>query len=164
MLIETYNKSITTPIIYHIDAFDINAKVIETARQGVYNTRSVREDGSCFKYAMIPYLKEQNNKYYVDNSLKENINFFVHNLMDELHYTQYDIVFFRNAFIYFLPEKRERILSNLSHIIKEDGVLILGVSETAGVHHELLVQRIRKFLPPVDDVFYFQKAAVKPFI
>jgi len=159
MLIEAYNKSKQKPVNYHIDAFDINAHAIEMAREGVYNTRSLRDDGNCFRFMTIPYLKESDNKYYIEDSLKKNINFFVHNLMDELYVEKYDIIFFRNAFIYFYPHKRERVLSNLSFLLKENGILILGVSETAGVQHAHLTQKHQRLPPSYDDVFYFYKAA-----
>ena len=164
MLIEAYNKTAEKPVSYHIDAFDINAQVIETAREGVYNTRTLRDDGSCFRYLMLPYLKDSDNKYHIDDALKKNINFFVHNLMDELYVEKYDIIFFRNAFIYFFPHKRERVLSNLSQVLKEEGILILGVSETASVQHVSLTQKHRRLLSgpgsSFDDVFYFYKTAI----
>jgi len=162
MLIEAYNKGAEKPIKYHIDAFDINAQAIEAAKEGIYNARTLRDDGSCFRYMMTPYLKESDGKYRISDTLKKNINFFVHNLMDELNTEKYDIIFFRNAFIYFFPHKRERVLSNLSLVLKKDGVLILGVSETAGVQHVNLEQKYRRlrslgFLSSFDDVFYFIK-------
>jgi len=157
MLIETYNKSTEKPLHYQIDAFDINEQAIEMAREGIYNSRTLRDDGNCFRYMTIPYLKESNNKYYIDDSFKKNINFFVHNLMDKLYVEKYDIIFFRNAFIYFYPHKREQVLSNLSFILKEGGILILGVSETAGVNHAHFIQKHQKLPPSYDDVFYYFK-------
>ena len=150
MLIETYNKSTGKPLHYHIDAFDLNPKVIETARKGSYSERTLREDGRDFRYMTTPYLKKLENGYQVDSSLKNNICFFEHNLMDALNREAYDVVFFRNAFIYFLPQYRERILSNLSAVLKEDGILITGVSETAGICHANLDSKNQ------NDVFYFQ--------
>jgi len=156
MLIEAYNKDAEKPLLYHIDAFDINPKVIETACRGVYGVRAMREDGSCFHYMAGPYLKKPEGSapapgYQIDACLKKNIRFFVHNLMNELPSNTYDLIFFRNAFIYFTPQHRERILSNLSAALKEGGILILGVSETAGAHHAAFEEKNK------DDVFYFQK-------
>ena len=151
MMIEAYNKITETPLSYYIDAFDINPKVIETASQGVYGERAMREDGSCYRYMADPYLRKTAAGYTVDAFLKRNINFFVHNVMNELPRTSYDIIFFRNAFIYFAPQNRDRILSNLSNALKEGGILILGVSETAGAHHADLEEK------NTNDVFYFQK-------
>jgi chemotaxis methyl-accepting protein methylase len=151
MLIEAYNKSVKKPLFYHIDAFDINPKAIEAARRGVYGERSLREDGSCFRYLAVPYLKKAENGYQMDGSLQKNIRFFVHNLMDRLPPKAYDLIFFRNAFIYFSPPNRELILSNLSDALEAGGTLIMGVSETAGAHHTDLDGKNQ------NDVFYFQK-------
>jgi len=161
MMIEAYNKSAaayathTKPLPYHIDAFDINHKVIETACRGVYGNRALREDGSCFRYMADPYLKKNENEYRVDQSLKKNINFFVHNLMDEIPAKEYDIVFFRNAFIYFSQRNRGHIISNLANVLREGGILLLGVSETAGAHSACSEAGLDQKC--VRDVFYFQK-------
>jgi chemotaxis protein methyltransferase CheR len=154
MLIEAYNKG-RNPLPYHIDAFDINPRVIETASQGVYSARALREDGNCFRYMTAPYLREKKDGYQIDCSLQKNICFFVHNLMDELPGKDYDLIFFRNAFIYFSPRNRDRILANLSAALKEGGILIPGVSETASVKHDDLAGKNR------NDVFYFQKSTQK---
>jgi chemotaxis protein methyltransferase CheR len=151
MLLEAYNKSVEKPLPYHIDAFDINPKSIETARRGVYGERVLREDGSCYRYLAVPYLKKTENGYQTDDSLQKNIRFFVHNLMYPLPPKAYDIIFFRNAFIYFSPPNRERVLSNLSGALEAGGTLIMGVSETAGAHHADLEAK------NTGDVFYFQK-------
>ena len=150
MLIETFNSGIDRPIPYHIDAFDINPKAIETALRGNYSSRTLREDGSSFHPIAEPYMQKNADFYQVDRSLKGKINFFVHNLMEELP-ASYDIIFFRNAFIYFTAQSRERVLGNLSSALKEGGILIMGVSETAGVHHLNLAAK------NTADVFYFQK-------
>ena len=160
MMIEAYNRDSVVPngappISYHIDAFDINHSVIETACRGVYSSRVLREDGSCFRYMMDPYLKKTENEYRVEQSLKKNIRFFVHNLMDEIPAKEYDIIFFRNAFIYFSQRHRGYVVLNLSKVLSEGGILLLGVSETAGAHNVCsdagLDEKNRK------DVFYFQK-------
>ncbi|MCL2294543.1 MAG: hypothetical protein FWC36_06740 [Spirochaetes bacterium] len=155
MLIEACNRGIDKPISYYIDAFDINPLVIETACKGVYGSRSMREDGSCFHYMAEPYLKKQESKYKaeyrIDSSLKKNICFFVHNLMNELPSKEYDFIFFRNAFIYFTNPNKGRILSNLSAALKKGGILVVGVSETAGVQHPDLESKNK------NDVFFFEK-------
>ena len=158
ILIENYNKSLNKPLSYHIDAFDINPRVIEAAYKGLYNSRALRDDGSCFHYMAEPYLKKQKDGYktefQIDISLQENINFFVHNLMNELQST-YDLIFFRNAFIYFTAQSKEFILSNLSSALNEGGILIMGVSETASVQYASL-EALNK-----NDVFYFRKITPK---
>jgi chemotaxis methyl-accepting protein methylase len=155
MMIETYNRMIAAPLSYQIDAFDINHRVIETACRGVYGPRALREDGSSFRYMVDPFLEKKENEYRAAPLIKKNINFFVHNLMDEIPAKEYDLIFFRNAFIYFSQKNRGRILLNISKVLRECGILLLGVSETAGAHTGCsdagLCQENRK------DVFYFKK-------
>ncbi|MCL2264767.1 MAG: hypothetical protein FWC22_01885 [Treponema sp.] len=161
MLLDMYNRTAEKPVFYQIDAFDINPNAIKAACDGIYNQNSLREDGSRFSYISDLYLKKNNYKVYVEQELKNNINFFVHNLLNELRVNYYDIIFFRNAFIYILPDYRERVLTNLSNALKENGILIMGVSETAAVTHHHLKQRIKKPLPQKEDVFFFQKNTYK---
>ena len=156
MLIEAYNRTAEIPVAYSIDAFDVNPRVVEMARRGIYSPRSLRDDGSVFHYMADPYIRKMGNEYQVDPSLKRNIVFFVHNLMNELPPKEYDVVFFRNAFIYFLQRSRERILSNLIAVMKEGGILIMGVSETAGVQHPGIEAKNTQ-LAAGSEVFYFQK-------
>ena len=151
MLLEAYNKGRALPLPYHIDAFDIDQLAIKTAVEGIYGERSMREDGSSLRYMTLPYVKRLECGYQVDSSLKKNINFFVYNLMDALSPESYHIIFFRNAFIYLSHRARSRILSNLSCALKEGGILIMGVSETAGASHETLEEKNE------NEVFYFQK-------
>jgi len=157
MLLDMYNRNAEKPLFYQIDAFDINPNMIETAGAGIYNQRSLRDDGSCFSYITDLFLNKNDNKIHVKQELKDNINFFVHNLLSELRFDYYDIIFFRNAFIYFLPDYRDRVLTNLSNSLKESGYLIMGISETAGVKHHHLEQKIKRLIPHQEDVFFFQK-------
>jgi chemotaxis methyl-accepting protein methylase len=159
-VLENYNAG-HKPVPYRIDAFDINPQVIAAALGGVYGRHSLREDGSCYRYLLDPYLEEGKDAYTLKSSLREHIRFFVHNIMDPLILDPrsgecYDIVFFRNAFIYFSQRNRGRILSNLASSMKEDALLFMGVSETAGVHHSLLIEENSS------DVFYFRKNSASP--
>ena len=154
MVIEAYNRGRVKPLSYHIDAFDINHDVIKIASAGLYSERSMREDGSSLRYMADPYIKKTEHGYQVDLSLKKNINFFVHNFLNPIHPDTYHFIFFRNAFIYLSPRARIQVLSNLSGALKQDGILFMGVSETAGAHHADLEEKNRDFL------FYFQKSSI----
>ncbi|MDR2553271.1 MAG: hypothetical protein LBD31_08920 [Treponema sp.] len=150
MVIEEYNRT-GKLLAYGIDAFDINPRVIETAKGGVYGPHSLREDGNGFRFLAGSWLETRGNHYAVREALKKNIRFFVHNLMEDLPKEGYDIIFFRNAWIYFSPRGRERVLSNLAGALAEGGKLIVGVSETAGVNHSALAEKNHAGL------FYFEK-------
>ena len=136
---------------WHIDAFDLNPEYIHNAKTGLFNSRSLREDGKSYHEIAYSHLEKTGDKWQIKSPLGEKINFFVYNLMNELPISNYDIIFFRNAFIYLIPDAREKILLNLASALKENGILIMGVSETAGAHPPLMKEKNN------NDVFYFQK-------
>jgi chemotaxis protein methyltransferase CheR len=135
---------------FEIDAFDINGEAIETARNARYPENALRGDGSAWKYIMDSYLIRENGEFTVTQNIREKVRFFTHNIMNSLD-RRYDVVFFRNALIYFSSQNRLTVLDNLAETLFNNGFLFLGVSETASVNHPLLKELHSS------DAFYFQK-------
>jgi chemotaxis protein methyltransferase CheR len=135
---------------FRIDAFDISASAIETAKNARYTANTLRTDGAEWKYILDSYLIKDGAEYAAARALREKVNFFTHNIMDSIG-KQYDVIFFRNAMIYFSQENRRTIMDNLAESLVNDGILFLGITETSSVRHPLLINRY------VSDVFYFQK-------
>jgi chemotaxis protein methyltransferase CheR len=156
MLLDFYvkNKSARTQtesaFDFRIDAFDISASAIESAKNARYTANAMRTDGAEWKYILDSYLIKDGAEYVVSRALREKVNFFTHNIMDSVG-KQYDMIFFRNAMIYFSQENRRTIMDNLAESLVNDGILFLGITETSSVRHPLLINRY------VSDVFYFQK-------
>jgi chemotaxis protein methyltransferase CheR len=116
MILEQYN-SFHPPyqrLNYHIDAFDLNPDVIARAEKGVYGKNVLREDGSSFRYLIDRWGAYRDGQLELDPALAERIHFFQRNVMDALPEDSYDIIYFRNALIYFSPRSRVRVLSNLA--------------------------------------------------
>ena len=135
---------------FRIDAFDISAAAIESAKNARYTANTMRTDGAEWKYILDSYLHKEGSEYVVARALREKVKFFTHNIMDSIG-KQYDVIFFRNAMIYFSQENRRAIMDNLAESLVNDGILFLGTTETSSVRHPLLINRY------VSDVFYFQK-------
>jgi len=135
---------------FAVDAFDVNAQSIETAKNARYSSNAFRSDGSAWKYISDSYLLQENDEFVVPQSIRRKVRFFPHNIMRGLE-KQYDVIFFRNSLIYFSTKNRLSVLNNISDSLNYNGLLFLGVSETASVKHPLLANRY------TSDVFYFQK-------
>jgi chemotaxis protein methyltransferase CheR len=135
---------------FEIDAFDISAEEIETAKNAHYTANTLRGDGSNWKYILDLYLIPDNGEYVVSQNIRRKVRFFNHNIMRGLS-SQYDIVFFRNALIYFTSRNRLIVINDLVESLFDGGILFLGITETSSVSHPLLVSRY------LSDVFYFQK-------
>jgi len=155
MLLDYYLKN-GLNFDYMIDAFDVSAEAIETAKNARYTLNSLRNDGSSWRHILDSYLIPDGNEFIVTQNIRRRVRFFTHNIMRGLD-KQYDIIFFRNSLIYFSSKNRLSVLNNLADSLFNNGLLFLGVSETASVNHPLLANRHS------DDVFYFQKTGFPNF-
>ena len=66
-------------------------------------------------------------------SLRNRIEFFVHNLMQPAPQKDIDCLFLRNVLIYFDKESKETVLRNVTDALRPGGYLVIGPSE--GVFH-----------------------------
>jgi chemotaxis protein methyltransferase CheR len=141
---------------FSVDAFDVSADAIETAKNARYTSNTLRAEGASWKHILDSYLIYDNGEYIVDQGIRRKVRFFPHNIMRGLD-KQYDIIFFRNSLIYFSSKNRISVINNIAESLFNNGLLFIGISETASVKHPLLANR------NLSDVFYFQKTGT-PYI
>jgi chemotaxis protein methyltransferase CheR len=139
---------------FAIDAFDVNSEAVETAKSGRYTSNAFRKDGSDWKYIYDSYLIKDNGDFLVSQNIIKKVRFFPHNIMHGLD-KKYDIIFFKNALIYFSSKNRLTVINNLAEALLSGGYLFLGLSETSSVKHPLLDSVCSC------DTFYFQKKAAE---
>jgi len=135
---------------YSIDAFDVSAQAIETAQNARYTSNTIRADGLSWKHILDSYLQRDKDEYVIPQNIRRKVRFFTHNIMRGLD-RQYDIIFFRNSLIYFSKKNRYQVINNLVESLKNNGLLLFGISETASAKHHSLSNRY------LQNVFYFQK-------
>ncbi|MCL2761887.1 MAG: hypothetical protein FWD36_01590 [Treponema sp.] len=135
---------------FEIDAFDINVDAIKMAKDGRYTANTLRADGASWKYILDSYLVSNGAEYIVSPDIRRKVHFYPHNIMRGLD-KQYDVIFFRNALIYFSYKNRRVIINDIAESLADNGVLFLGISETSSVSHPSLVSH------HLSDVFFFQK-------
>jgi chemotaxis protein methyltransferase CheR len=150
MLLDYYREKTGGSFDFEVDAFDVTGEAIETAKRGRYTANSVRSDGEAWKHITDRYLVKDGKEYIVRSDIRSLVRFFPHNVMRGLD-KKYDIIFFRNALIYFTPEGRLAALSNLAESLFNGGLLFLGVSETSVAVHPLLSNK------NIQNVFFMQK-------
>ncbi|MDR2052435.1 MAG: chemotaxis protein CheR [Treponema sp.] len=147
---ESGSAAVKTGFDYQIDAFDVNPYVIEIARSGRYTGNSLREDGAEWHFITDLYLKQNGEEYEIIPSLRNKVRFFTHNIMNGIA-GSYDLIFFRNALIYFSQKNRRKIMDCLAGALTDGGILIPGISESSSVEHPLLESRHTL------EAFYFRK-------
>lgn len=115
---------------FKIVATDISTSVLDEAQKGVFNGRSVeflRKSKPQFFEAY--FIVEGEDAFKISPSLRPKVSFSTHNLFT-VKKDQFDIVFLRNVLIYFNSVDQEKVLSNVGKSIPEEGMLVIGESES----------------------------------
>ena len=117
---------------YSVLGTDVSSRVLDVAHRGVYKGRAIArfrtEKPELFAARMVGNDAEG---YRVAPQIKTRVKFKLHNLLECLGGTSpFDAIFLRNVLIYFTNDDQETILRNVRDLIKPDGILFIGESET----------------------------------
>lgn len=113
-----------------IHGSDINQRVLQTARKGVYRKISFRTMDA---YIKKKYFNQENSNYRIHDSLKENVTFSYLNLLDPFKMKflgTMDVILCRNVLIYFDNESRKKVIENMYQRLTNGGYLLLGHAES----------------------------------
>lgn len=116
--------------LFQVDAGDLDHKVLQKARKGIYSPFSFRGVPENLRLA---YFQPQGSHFQLDPEVRKQVSFHELNLLaPELpkELTSYDVIFFRNVSIYFDLETRLKILQKLESLLAKDALVIVGSSET----------------------------------
>jgi len=108
-------------------ATDIDLQVIEKAKLGLYNEKSLKALPPEF---VKKYFTKINDKtYQISEEIKKRVEFKQHNLLKDPYPTGCDLIVCRNVLIYFTEEAKEDIYKNFNDALKRDCVLFVGSTE-----------------------------------
>lgn len=109
---------------------DINQRVLQTARRGIYRRNSFRTTES---YYIDKYFTEEDGSYRISDTVKKHVNFSYLNLLDPFKSKflgSMDVIFCRNVLIYFDNASRRRVIENFHERLVPGGHLLLGHAES----------------------------------
>jgi chemotaxis protein methyltransferase CheR len=114
---------------------DINAEVLNYAKEGVYTKYKLRNIDQWYIDRFFTQIEKQSETVYqLKPEIKNMIEFRQCNLIREpfelvdLH--NVDIILCENVIIYFNHESTQRLISNFYNILRDRGFIFLGYSET----------------------------------
>jgi chemotaxis protein methyltransferase CheR len=109
---------------------DINQRVLQAARKGVYKKNSFR---TTEPYYIKKYFTEEDGSFQINDNVKRHVNFSYLNLLDPFK-TRFlgnmDVIFCRNVLIYFDNASRRRVIENFYNRLVDGGYLLLGHAES----------------------------------
>ena len=113
-----------------ITGSDINQRVLQVARSGLYRKNSFRTtDG----YFLKKYFREEDSLCRITDAVKKHVNFNHLNLLDPFKVKlvgPMDAIFCRNVLIYFDHPSRRRVIEMFYDRLSEGGYLLLGHAES----------------------------------
>ena len=117
---------------WNIEIFgsDINQRVLQTARSGLYRKNSFR---TTEPYYLKKYFREENSSSRIADSVKQHVNFSHLNLLDPFKVKlvgSMDVIFCRNVMIYFDQPSRKKVIGMFYERLVEGGYLLLGHAES----------------------------------
>ena len=108
-------------------ATDIDRLVIENAKIGIYNQKSLKELPTEF---IKKYFTQINDKsFQISNDIKNCVEFKQHDLLKDSYPRDCDLIVCRNVLIYFTDEAKTRIYDNFHRSLKNEGILFVGSTE-----------------------------------
>lgn len=113
-----------------ITGSDINQRVLQVARSGLYGKNSFRATD---RYFLKKYFREEDGLCRITDTVKQLVNFNHLNLVDPFKVKlvgPMDAIFCRNVFIYFDYPSRRRVIDMFYDRLSEGGYLLLGHAES----------------------------------
>jgi chemotaxis protein methyltransferase CheR len=110
-------------------ATDISSEMLERARKGRYTQHEVNRGLSAEH--CVKYFRQQGDHWMIDEQLRTMVDFRVLNLIGNWsRLPPMDVVFMRNVLVYFDMPTKQEILKKVRTLLRPDGYLCLGGTET----------------------------------
>ena len=134
-----------------VKGVDVNPAVIAKGKVGRYSPWSLREIDPKYKER---YFRPIGRDFQLHDSIREMVTLEEGNLMDsQASFWEpgaYDVIFFRNAFMYLSLEAGQAVVSRMARSLARSGYLFMGPAETLrGVSHDFR-------LCHTHETFYYQ--------
>ena len=130
-----------------IFATDIDKQVMEKAKIGLYNEKSLAGVPKEFKQK---YFEKVGPSYKIADEIKSRVEFKQANLLKDPYPTNCDLIVCRNVLIYFTEEAKDEVFKKFAASLKKGGFLFIGSTEQ--IMHYKEMGYLRK------SSFYYEKA------
>ena len=101
-----------------IIATDIDKQVLDTARMGLYNEKSIAGVPEEFKKK---YFTKVGNSYQISNEIKSRVEFKEHNLLKDIYPSDCQMIVCRNVLIYFTEEAKDEVFTKFQKALPSGG-------------------------------------------
>lgn len=125
-----------------IFATDIDKQVIEKAKLGLYNEKSIAAVPADLK---AKYFTQVGPSYKISDEIKARVEFKQHNLLKDTYPTEQHMIVCRNVLIYFTDEAKDEVFRKFYQSLAQGGTLFIGSTEQIINHKDIGYQRASSF-------------------
>lgn len=125
-----------------IIATDIDNQVLDTARMGLYNEKSIASVPDDLKKK---YFTKVGSSYQISDEIKKRVEFKKHDLLKDPYPSGCNLIVCRNVVIYFTEEAKDVIYQKFHKALQTGGVLFIGSTEQIMNYRELGFDRHTSF-------------------
>lgn len=117
---------------YELVGIDIDPLSLQKAQSAQYTIDDFQQIPRNYQSYFLLKANTKNKAYQIDPQIRKRTRFSSENLLEnsELLKSSFDFIFCRNVLIYFNQMQVSQIITNLSQLLKADGQLTLGHSES----------------------------------
>jgi chemotaxis protein methyltransferase CheR len=126
----------------NIIATDIDKTVIEKAKLGLYNDKSIIAVPDDLKKK---YFTKVGPSYKISDEIKSRVQFKQHNLLKDVYPDRCDLIVCRNVLIYFTDEAKDEVFRKFNDSLKHQGLLFIGSTEQIMNYKEMGYERKNSF-------------------
>ncbi|WP_439155539.1 CheR family methyltransferase [Yoonia sp.] len=109
---------------------DVDPVMIQKAQAGIYPKDQLGAIPAAYRDLMVGTIQDPSGTFSMRSELRNLISFGPLNLIDQWPMKRgFDVIFCRNAAIYFDKETQVRLWRRFAQILKPDGYLMIGHSE-----------------------------------
>ncbi len=125
-----------------IYATDLDVQILEKAKLGLYNAKSIANVPAEFKKK---YFTEIGGSYKISDEIKSRVEFKKHNLLKDSYPINYNLIVCRNVLIYFTEEAKVEVFKKFNASLASKGVLFIGSTEQIINYKEIGYTRKNSF-------------------
>lgn len=125
-----------------IYATDIDKQVIEKAKVGLYNSKSIAAVPDKLKKK---YFTQVGASYRINDEIKARVEFKESNLLKDPYPTNYHMIVCRNVLIYFTEEAKDEVFVKFQKSLAKGGILFIGSTEQIMNYKEMGYGRMNSF-------------------
>ena len=129
ILLKEYLTQQKLRLTVQIFASDLDNRAIETARAGLY---PVGIAGDLTPERLQRFFTKEDSRYRVKKEIRDLVVFATHNILTDAPFTKLDLLSCRNLLIYLGTKAQHKLLPLFHYVLKPNGILVLGPSETIG--------------------------------